>query len=112
MELKSKPAHAVNSRAWWDDCFENDWAAQHGSEMTRHFAERLIANLPDEEQRFLRLGRPRVLDWGCAFGEGIELVRQRFPGIEASGLDFSARAIEVARSRRTDCEFIFAPAGE
>ena len=112
MELKTTPEHPVNSQAWWDDYFAGDWAANHTRKQTQHFTERLIANLPDEEQRYLRLGKPRVLDWGCAFGEGVQLLHQRFPGITAAGLDFSARAIAVAQGRHTGCEFIFSPAGE
>src|ERR1700733_2805226 len=102
MELRTDPVRPVNSQAWWDDYFAVHWDANDGSEQTRHFMERLIANLPDEEQCYLRLGRPRVLDWGCAFGEAIQLLHRRFPAIEAAGLDFSARAIGVARGRHSD----------
>lgn len=47
----------------------------------------------------------RLLDVGCATGELITYLRDRFPDFRLSGMDISPPMIEVARSRNPEAEF-------
>src|SRR5687768_13124420 len=96
----------VNSRTWWEDYFSHDWEKNEGSAQTRHFMERLIDNLPVEATTFMQLPDVRILDWGCAFGEGVALLGERFPRAHVAGLDFALRAVEEARKRYPSADFL------
>lgn len=100
--------HPVNSRDWWDEYFETQWDANKGSQQTRHFMECLIRNLDDQELSYLRSKPLRILDWGCAFGEGVELLGRNFPESKVSGMDYSSSAISEARRRYPDHDFSLA----
>src|SRR6185436_8608216 len=97
--------YPVNSRDWWDEYFETQWDANKGSQQTRHFMECLIRNLDDQELSYLRSKPLRILDWGCAFGEGVELLGRNFPESKVSGMDYSSSAISEARRRYPDHDF-------
>jgi 2-polyprenyl-3-methyl-5-hydroxy-6-metoxy-1,4-benzoquinol methylase len=71
----------------------------------------LVANLPEPELRFLRSGHLSILDWGCAFGEGVDVLSQAFPGNETIGLDFSRTAIDEAIRSYPRHRFLHAPEG-
>jgi glycosyltransferase involved in cell wall biosynthesis/SAM-dependent methyltransferase len=105
-EMPMDQPPAMNSRAWWDDYFTHHWEANRGSDQTRHFMERLIANLPSAELAYLSRHPTSILDWGCAFGEGVACLQAAFPLSTVSGLDFSPVAIEEARRRHPDYTFI------
>jgi glycosyltransferase involved in cell wall biosynthesis/2-polyprenyl-3-methyl-5-hydroxy-6-metoxy-1,4-benzoquinol methylase len=95
----------VNSKSWWEDYHANLWDANEGSAQTAHFMERLIGGLAPEDVRFLG-GHPlEILDWGCAFGEGVKRLAEAFRRCRVAGLDFSQHAVEVARQRYPDLEF-------
>ena len=104
--------HRVNSREWWDTYFAENWEANRGSQQTQHFMERLLASLPAHELSYLRSHELQILDWGCAFGQGVDLLAQAFPKARVEGLDFSATAIQQARRRYPNLTFIHTPAGD
>jgi GT2 family glycosyltransferase/2-polyprenyl-3-methyl-5-hydroxy-6-metoxy-1,4-benzoquinol methylase len=108
MAQESSP---VNSREWWERYFRESWDAHGGGEQTRHFMERLLAELPAPEKSYLRSNRSSILDWGCAFGEGVELLRRAFPQSRVTGLDFAERAVEEARRRHPGREFVLSEDG-
>jgi len=58
----------------------------------------LLAALPAIEAR-------RAVDLGCGPGNSTELLAQRFPGAELSGVDSSADMIEAARKRLPQVRF-------
>lgn len=101
----------VNSRAWWDEYFVNEWEEKGGPEQSRHFMEMLLKSLPAREGDFLRSNATQILDWGCAFGEGVDLLAKAFPAAKVEGLDFSEHAIATARQRFPEHEFISTPDG-
>lgn len=103
---------AMNSRDWWEDYFASDWDANHGSQQTRHFMERLVHNLPVAVLAHLATRPLDILDWGCAFGQGVEILARSFPRSKVTGLDFAERAIEEARQRYPKQEFLHTPGGE
>jgi len=102
----------VNSRQWWDHYFRHEWDRHGGAAQTAHFMERLIASLPPRERAWLEAGGRTILDWGCAFGEGVALLARAFPGCQVWGLDFSWVAVEQARRRHPGLRFIHDPEGE
>ncbi len=108
----TQQVYPVNSREWWEDYLAEQWDLNDGGGQTRHFMECLIANLDIAELNFLRLRPTTILDWGCAFGEGVELLAQSFPQACVSGLDYAERAIEEAQRRHPQQEFICTPDGE
>ncbi|MHC4942096.1 MAG: glycosyltransferase, partial [Planctomycetota bacterium] len=97
---------AINSREWWNDYFEKKWDDNQGSDQTRAFMEELLENLPSFERTFLEKGDLDVLDWGCAFGQGVEVLAAGLPQCRVSGIDFSEKAIDEARKRFPDCRFL------
>src|SRR5438309_3065397 len=107
-----RSGYPVNSREWWEDYFAENWDAHGGSGRTRHFMQRLIAELPLPEAAFLRTRPLTILDWGCAYGEGVELLSQSFPQSRAVGLDFASRAIAQASQRHPNREFFLSENGE
>ena len=100
-----------NSRDWWNRCFAEEWDANRGSEQTTHFMQRPLRSVPSTELAWLAAKPRSILDWGCAFGEGVSVLAQRFPQSRVSGLDFAAAAIAEARKRYPDRDFIFSSDG-
>ena len=105
------PAPAINSLKWWEAYFQKSWEANGGRQQTRHFMERLVANLPEPELRFLRSEPLTILDWGCAFGDGVDVLAASFPGSEVTGQDFSRTAIDEATRAFPQHRFIHAEEG-
>lgn len=104
-------AAPMNSREWWESYFAGQWDANNGTAQTRHFMDRLLARLPAAEASYLRSRSLDVLDWGCAFGEGVDRLAREFPRCRVSGLDFAAAAVEEARRRYPHNEFILGEGG-
>ncbi len=87
----------VNSRSWWEDYFANQWDANNGRGQTTYFMQRLVENLPPAEREYLASREASILDWGCAFGDGVEVLAETFPRCRVAGLDFAERAVAEAR---------------
>lgn len=87
----------VNSRSWWEDYFTNQWDANNGRGQTMYFMQRLVENLPPAEREYLTSQETSILDWGCAFGDGVEVLAEAFPRCRVAGLDFAERAVAEAR---------------
>src|SRR5436853_3169851 len=98
--------YPVNSREWWEEYFASEWEANEGSEQTRHFMERLISELPESEVAYLRSTQARILDWGCAFGEGVDALQKAFPKCQVIGRDRSSAALREAKARFPANEFL------
>jgi trans-aconitate methyltransferase len=103
--------HPVNSRPWWDDYFQAKWDHDGGSEKTRYFMETVLSHLPEHERAYLNAAPRTILDWGCAFGEGVATLARVFPRSQVAGLDFSKTAIDQARIRNAGHEFIWSEDG-
>src|SRR5215207_7927810 len=104
--------HPTNSQPWWDEYFRAQWEANRGRQQTRHFMDRLLASLPEPELAYLSSRPADVLDWGCALGEGVVALAERFPAARVSGLDFSATAVEDAKQHYPGHEFLLTAGGE
>jgi GT2 family glycosyltransferase/glycosyltransferase involved in cell wall biosynthesis len=74
--------------------------------------QRLLESLPQPEAEWLNETGRSILDWGCAFGEGVSLLQASFPSAAVAGLDFSATAIAQARKRYPQARFVLSADGE
>ncbi len=101
----------VNSRPWWEDYFANQWDADNGRGQTTYFMQRLVENLPPAEHEYLASRETSILDWGCAFGDGVEVLAEAFPRCRVAGLDFAERAVAEARRCFPQHEFHHTPDG-
>jgi SAM-dependent methyltransferase len=64
-----------------------------------------LIDLEDALDRAALPSNPRVLDLGVNTGDELALIARRFPGATFVGVDHSASAIAVARSRFPDARF-------
>ena len=67
-------------------------------------ARDLLAEVPLTSARL-------VADLGCGPGNSTELLVQRFPGAEVTGIDNSAAMLDTARKRLPGCRFVHADIG-
>jgi hypothetical protein len=74
--------------------------------------ETIVTNLAAPELRYMRSNGTRILDWRCAFGEGVAVLASSFPQATVVGLDFASGAVQEARRRFPDREFLVTPNGE
>jgi hypothetical protein len=93
---EAQPAPApVNSESYWSGRFAGDWRANDGPAQSRFFYRLAVDHLPAWLVRMLRAERPSVCDWGCATGDGTDVLAQAY-SLPVTGIDFSRTAIEVA----------------
>ena len=86
----------MNSRAFWEQYFEDDWGVNDGPLQSRHFMLQLLAHLPLPELQWLIEPDRSILDWGCATGEGTAVLARLLPNSQVTGLDFAKHAIDEA----------------
>lgn len=101
----------INSLAWWNDYFVTQWETNQGRGQTRHFLNKLVEYLPARDHRWIASRPCSILDWGCALGDGVDVLRSEFPDAEVTGLDFSVTAIEKARAYYPQHRFTLAEDG-
>ncbi len=71
-----------------------------------------VIDLGDALERAKLPAAPRVLDLGVNTGDELVLIRRHVPGATFVGIDHSASALAVARTRFPDGEFIEADLGQ
>jgi SAM-dependent methyltransferase len=101
----------VNSRDWWDWYFSGQWDLYDGRAQTRYFMQLVIDHLPEAEREWLRTSPRSVLDWGCAYGDGVDLLNRNFPVAVITGADFSVPAIQEAKKQYPHLNFLHSPEG-
>ncbi|MBI3728555.1 MAG: methyltransferase domain-containing protein [Burkholderiales bacterium] len=95
----------INSRAYWDARFENDWLACKGDKQSRFFASIAIQQLPGWLLDQIRQEKLSLVDWGCAQGDGTDVWASYLPSEQITGVDFSAAAIQQAHARYPGLRF-------
>lgn len=99
--------YELNSKEYWDCRFKSqDWQKHHGDEQTKHFYTLLINNLPDFLLDEIQSGNNKLVDFGCAQGEGTELIAYNFPNIQITGVDISEEGIEIAKRKNHKAKFL------
>lgn len=89
----------INSDAYWNRRFEEDWESFQGPTQSRYFARIAINNLPRWLIDQLRREPLTLCDWGCAQGDGTDVLADYFDANRITGVDFSSVAIEQASVR-------------
>ncbi|EKT4072080.1 hypothetical protein C7E17_00720 [Stenotrophomonas maltophilia] len=95
----------VNDKEYWDERFKENWAERRGREQSRFFARLGVGLLPDWLKWSLASDRLTLLDWGCALGDGTDVLAQSIDGAVVSGCDFSPAAIEDATLHYPNIDF-------
>lgn len=95
----------INSEKYWDQRFEKDWESKGGRNQTHYFTNLALKMLPTTLIKILEKERLSFLDWGCAEGDGVDIIAHRFSGFEVSGLDFSKSAIDKAKVNYPEYNF-------
>lgn len=88
----------INSKQYWDRRFENDWESNSGREQTMFFANIAIENIPSWLIADINNNKLNICDVGCAEGDSIPIINNKFYKSEVIGLDFSEHAINKAKS--------------
>lgn len=97
----------VNSQAFFDHQFKiGEWELNDGPAQTRYFMSRIVSELPAPDREYLAKNAVSILDWGCALGDGVDVLKQAFPQCTAIGQDFSKEAIARAQRIYPHYEFI------
>ena len=104
-------ASPINSLEWWNDYFQAQWEQNDGRAQTRHFMAQLVEHLPAREHRWISSAKRTILDWGCALGDGVDILQAAFPSCEVSGLDFSPVALQKATASYPNYSFLLAENG-
>jgi len=96
----------INSRAYWDTRFDNDWLACKGDQQSRFFARVAIQHLPSWLLDQIRQQDLNLADWGCAQGDGTDVWASYVACEKITGVDFSASAIQQASTRYPGLHFV------
>lgn len=98
-------APETNSQAYWDQRFRTDWVSSRGADQSRYFARLALERLPAWFIQAVRTQHLTVCDWGCAEGDGTDVLAGSFGSERVSGVDFSAPAIDAATQRYPHLRF-------
>lgn len=100
--LRHSPKDNINNSSYWNSRFSTDWSAKGGMLQTEEHIETLLP--------FLRLPRDyagTIMDFGCAMGNGMPILRNMFPKAHLIGVDYSRTAILQCINRYGDiAEFV------
>lgn len=103
----------VNSREYWEGRFATDWRDYSGPSQSVMFAQVAVRMLPDWLIADISSRRMHVVDVGCAEGEAVPLLSKRLgEGVQVTGIDFSEKAIELARAKFPDYQFVVGDAND
>lgn len=96
----------INSKKYWENRFLSDWDNNNGDQQSKYFAKLAIENFPEWFKKILESKQLSICDWGCAEGDGTEILRIAFPNNKLEGIDFSVNAIRKAKQRYPQIDFI------
>lgn len=88
----------INSQDYWNGRFETDWESNLGKEQSRFFARVALDHLPEWLRGAANQEAWKICDWGCAQGDGTDVLASYFPRERVTGIDFAEAAVEKARA--------------
>lgn len=97
--------NSVNSEKYWDKRFTGNWDDEQGDKQSIFFADITRELLPKWFVDHVNNGNLSVCDWGCAEGDGTEVVRSFLPNSKIYGIDFSDNAIKSAAKKYPKIKF-------
>ena len=95
----------VNSKAYWNNRFNEDWKEFDGESQTAYFASLLCELLPEWLKKEVIQNEYDICDIGCAEGDSLPILKQTFITNTISGEDFSDVAIDLAKNKYP--EFVY-----
>ena len=96
----------INSDSYWDGRFSSDWETHQGPRQSRFFARLAMENLPTWLIEQVRRGGLTLADWGCAQGDGTDVLGSHVGPQQVTGIDFSEVAIAQAAGRYPTIRFV------
>ncbi|MCC9164562.1 methyltransferase domain-containing protein [Alcaligenes sp. MMA] len=96
----------INSKDYWETRFLENWDENSGPEQSRFFARTALTNLPSWFVKAVNAEGLSIADWGCAQGDGTNVLVDYFPPSNLSGIDFSEESIRVANERYPAISFL------
>ncbi|WP_144631440.1 class I SAM-dependent methyltransferase [Bordetella genomosp. 13] len=91
------PPTDINSREYWNGRFDADWEVNQGKEQSRFFSNVAYENLPSWLVQQQKQDGWTLCDWGCAQGDGTDVLAGLFGPQNVTGVDFADSAIQKAR---------------
>jgi hypothetical protein len=95
----------LNSEAYWNQRFSSDWIVNQGDKQSIFFSLLTIDNLPSWFIELIKNESLSVVDWGCAEGDGTNVLASFFTRSEIHGIDFSLEAINRAKEKYPNINF-------
>jgi|GEM_PF-659357 len=97
---------SVNSQAYWQQRFLENWEACQGPNQSRFFARLAIENLPQWLFEQIQRDALTFVDWGCAQGDGTDVFASYIDAAQITGVDFSSVSIAQAQVRYPAIRFL------
>ncbi len=95
----------INSKEYWNRRFNDDWKSKLGKEQSRYFAKLTIDHLPSWFLKTVQTQKLSLCDWGCAEGDGTNVLAGQFERNCVAGVDFSDVAIHEAQLQYPHIQF-------
>lgn len=109
LDFKKKESiqnHVLNSPEWWEDYFSSGlWEDFSGGGQTMFFIDLVCANLDGKIASEIISGAFSICDVGCAQGEGVAYLKEKFSRSKVTGIDISRSAVEKAIEKFPQCNF-------
>ncbi|EKE04592.1 MAG: methyltransferase type 11 [uncultured bacterium] len=99
---------SIQSKEYWDKRFAKEWKLSLSNAQTIFFGNLAINNLPDWFKTELENNSFSICDAGCAQGDITGLLKEKFKSCNIIGIDFSQKAIEIAKSKYPNSQFLCA----
>lgn len=97
---------SVNSQAYWQQRFLENWEACQGPNQSRFFARLARENLPQWLFEQIQRDALTFVDWGCAQGDGTDVFASYIDAAQITGVDFSSVSIAQAQVRYPAIRFL------
>lgn len=95
----------MNSETYWDKRFAEDWESNSGEAQSVFFINLAQELLPDWFKDHFRKEQLSLCDWGCAEGDGTNVLAKGYPKNKITGIDFADTAIEKAKLKFPKTKF-------
>lgn len=96
----------INTKEYWENRFNQDWEACEGRKQSRFFGQLAMDHMPEWLMRHIRLQKLSICDWGCAEGDGTDVLAQFFGQPAVTGVDIAPSAVQKAREYYPEIEFV------
>lgn len=99
----------INTIDYWNNRFTSirgftDWELCNGVNQSVAFMEAILKGLPKKTKEDME--ESSILDFGCALGDGTKFLSMFLENNKVTGYDFSNNAVDIAKRKYTDLEFI------